>query len=112
MSKKSKRTKDLLGLPWSASDYASIYSASLDDNVAYVGLDHEHGDAIRTPRDRAIRDHIVRACNQHDKLVGMVKKMDEELRDALDCQCYHGFICSNCAILNEAREFITEAGKT
>ena len=56
--------------------------------------------------------YAAHAINQHDKLVGMVKKMDEELRDALDCQCYHGFICSNCAILNEAREFITEAGKT
>jgi hypothetical protein len=81
-----------LGLPWSATPYASIYSSSLDDNVAYVGLEYDdHGDEIRTDRDKAISDHIVHSCNQHDKLIELLKKFWHSVE-----YCQYGAQCPGC----------------
>ena len=45
---------------------------------------------------------------ERDKATELLKKMDENLRDALDCECYHGFVCPNCAVLTESRELVAE----
>ncbi|HUV65373.1 MAG TPA: hypothetical protein VMW24_15865 [Sedimentisphaerales bacterium] len=53
---------------------------------------------------KAERDDLKRRVGKRHILARMV----DELRDALDCQCYHGFTCPNCELMNEAREFLVE----